>query len=260
VVPAREAKLQQAEQGLLDHARVVDQHKPGIERGLRGLITNPTGLAERLVKAPAEKVPRLVAGALTDSDPEPLLALYRAAWAVGAAAARRAAGVVAKVAPYEPPEQPPPPPVAAVQPIPEGVVPVDLAALLEQGAVTWQAIADTVGDQLADRVVDMLTLEPSVRDVAKAISDITESPAKAELIAVTETTRGMTAATYSIYRDLDVANVEFLATDDGKVCPLCIANEDQGPIPIDAEFEHGAPPVHPRCRCALLPALESLEG
>ena len=57
-----------------------------------------------------------------------------------------------------------------------------------------------------------------------------------------------------------VANVEFLATDDGKVCPLCIANEEQGPIPIDAEFEHGAPPVHPRCRCALLPALDPLEG
>jgi len=260
VVPAREAKLQQVEPALLDHARVVTQHKAAIGLGLRGLITTPTQLAEQLVKAPAGKVPRLVADALTDSDPEPLLALYRASWAVGAAAARRAAGVVAKVAPYEPPEQPPPPPVAAVQPIPEGVVPVDLMALLEQGAVTWQAIAETVGDQLADRVVDMLTLEPSVRDVAKAISDITESPAKAELIAVTETTRGMTAATYSIYRDLDVANVEFLATDDGKVCPLCIANEEQGPIPIDAEFEHGAPPVHPRCRCALLPALEPLEG
>lgn len=259
MVPAREAKLRQVEQALLDHARVVTQHKAAIGRGLRGLITTPTQLAERALKAGAGEVPRLVADALTKPDPGPLLELYRSAWAVGATAARRAVGVVAKAAPWEPPAPPPPPPVQEVQPVPEGIVPVDLAALLEQGAVTWSAIADTVGDQLADRITDMLTLEPSVRDVARAISDITESPAKAELIAVTETTRGMTAATYSIYRDLDVGRVEFLATDDGRVCPLCIANEEQGPIPIDADFEHGAPPVHPRCRCALLPALDPLE-
>lgn len=40
---------------------------------------------------------------------------------------------------------------------------------------------------------------------------------------------------------------------DGEACDICVANEEQGWIPIDDEFQSGddAPTAHPRCDCSL---------
>lgn len=199
---------------------------------------------------------------LVAPDPAPLRELYRAGWALGVRAATAAVRtVLAKAdAPPPPAEVPPPaPPPVAPMPIPEDVTPIELAALLDQAGAAFQAISQSMGSQIATVITGMMLHEESTEDIAKAISGLLARPDRAHMVAVTETTRALTTAAYWIYGAWGVEQVEFLATDDRLVCPLCIENEEQGPIPITDRFLNGAPPVHPRCRCAVLPALEPLD-
>jgi hypothetical protein len=50
---------------------------------------------------------------------------------------------------------------------------------------------------------------------------------------------------------------EWLSAGDDLVSEECQANEDQGPIPLDDDFDSGddAPPLHPNCRCAIAPVV-----
>jgi len=42
-------------------------------------------------------------------------------------------------------------------------------------------------------------------------------------------------------------------TTEGEVCPWCVENEDQGPVPMDEPFDSGhfTPPAHLNCPCYL---------
>jgi SPP1 gp7 family putative phage head morphogenesis protein len=75
-------------------------------------------------------------------------------------------------------------------------------------------------------------------------------------ITQTETTRAVTAAAQSVYRDEDVAQWLWLTAEDERVCPRCMGNELAGPVDMGMPFPDGStqPPAHPRCRCALTPA------
>jgi len=220
-----------------------------------------TSLATALVQAardghgtPHELRALVGRGLVRNAGVDALRTLYRAAWEQGAKTARDAVRAVrptvkADTSPPPPPGVPPP----AAAPVPM----VDVVAFLASADQVWDGIADHVGDQIADVVVSLLASNGnegvSVAEVESAIRDVTGAP-HADMIAQTETTRALTAAAYDQYHTLGVRRVEFLATDDPKVCPRCAANEDQGPVDIGAEFVNGAPPVHPRCRCAVEPA------
>lgn len=89
-----------------------------------------------------------------------------------------------------------------------------------------------------------------------AIRQVLTDPKHNNLIAITELTRGVSAGAIDVYRAAGVTEVRWLTAEDDRVCPLCARNEQAGPRPIGVPFPSGAsaPPQHPSCRCALIPA------
>ena len=83
-------------------------------------------------------------------------------------------------------------------------------------------------------------------------------PARAFLIAETETSRAMSAATADTYAQNDIEQWEWLAqTDedggpDDRVCEICLDRDGET---YDVGGDDLLPPQHPRCRCVMLPVV-----
>lgn len=72
---------------------------------------------------------------------------------------------------------------------------------------------------------------------------------RAELIASTETTRMFDLGNRAAYESAGIERVEFQTVRDELVCPICSPlNGERYPLK-----ESPRPPLHPRCRCAVLP-------
>jgi hypothetical protein len=93
------------------------------------------------------------------------------------------------------------------------------------------------------------------------------SDARAEMIGRTETIAAENRGNREAYEDVEeqlpgtVFGVEWLTAGDDLVSEECQENEDVGPIGLDDVFPSGddSPPLHPTCRCALLPVLEPID-
>lgn len=129
-----------------------------------------------------------------------------------------------------------------------------LRALLDQADITIKSISDTRMGDLARAVAAAIGDGSTMRELAGELADVLDDPSRADMVAVTETNRAMTAAALDQFAALDVRYVGFLSAEDVRVCPRCDENENTGPIPIWDQFPNGAPPVHPSCRCCLIPA------
>lgn len=92
----------------------------------------------------------------------------------------------------------------------------------------------------------------TVNQIARRVRDVTgKSINKAVTIARTETLAAGNAAAKERYSAAGVEMVEWIAAYDDRVCPEC--EEKHGTVyPID-----GSPdlPVHPNCRCTLVPVV-----
>lgn len=213
---------------------MTDRATPAIRSALRALV-DPAALATAVVAEPA-KVAALVKAAMDTPDPAALEKLYRDAWKAGTAAAEAVVGTSKADSATGTPSV--------------------LAELLEVAGAIWQGIAGWTSDRIATVVTEALSGdEPAdVRSITKLINEIVDDPDRAHMIAQTECTRAMTGAALATYADYGTEKIEFLSADDELVDDECAENEDQGAIPIGASFKHGLPPVHPRCRCTVIPA------
>ncbi|MGA5820821.1 hypothetical protein ACPC54_23510 [Kitasatospora sp. NPDC094028] len=94
------------------------------------------------------------------------------------------------------------------------------------------------------------------RIIGAAMRSALTDPDHAYAAAITETTRGVAAGAADTYRRSGVTLGRWQTEPDDHVCPVCDANEAAGPVAIGRPYPSGdtAPPAHPRCRCAVLPA------
>jgi SPP1 gp7 family putative phage head morphogenesis protein len=130
------------------------------------------------------------------------------------------------------------------------------------------AIADLVagftpaGQQAARRQlqvlkpVQLLRLESQLTSaVAADLDEVLTDQSHAQLIANTEVQRAVGAATQATYVAQGVAAWQSADAADAKVCPVCIANAQAGPIVIGQPFPSGElrTPFHANCRCAMFP-------
>lgn len=87
----------------------------------------------------------------------------------------------------------------------------------------------------------------SVQTMAASLTDVLNDPARASIIAVTETNRAMSQATRQVYEDNHVPEWDLLTAADP--CPECaaVSAANSHPMSDTADF----PPLHPRCRCSV---------
>lgn len=128
-----------------------------------------------------------------------------------------------------------------------------LQDLLRQEGITLRGISDTQINRIADVIASAVREGTPMKDTVARVDEIIHDAKRAALIATTEFARAEAAARRAFYRANHVAKVAWVAYPD--CCVLCRENADASPIPIRDEWPHGDPPVHPACRCGLVPAL-----
>jgi SPP1 gp7 family putative phage head morphogenesis protein len=129
--------------------------------------------------------------------------------------------------------------------------------LLEAQGATIRGIDRTGYDRLGTALADALALGLSGRRAAKLIQDSVSDPARALTIAITETNRAISRATIERYQQFGLEQMEWVTSDP---CDKCVLNEGKV-VNVGATFPSGdtQPPVHPNCRCALLPVVPDFE-
>jgi SPP1 gp7 family putative phage head morphogenesis protein len=127
--------------------------------------------------------------------------------------------------------------------------------LLDKADITVQGLNDSTIDRVGNKIAEGLSKGDSYETTAKAVREVVEDPARAELIANTEYARAMTTAAEQTYQELGVEQEEWLAESDA--CEECQANADASPTSVGDDWPNGSVPVHPRCRCAQAPVVNA---
>ena len=126
--------------------------------------------------------------------------------------------------------------------------------LLDNAGIVSKKIAANGYDKIGTALADSIAAGFSPQRTAKVINEKIGDPARALTIAVTEQNRAMSLASMENYDKYGVEKVEWSGANP---CDLCAPNEGQVVVTGQA-FNSGdtEPPVHPNCRCALLPVID----
>ena len=116
------------------------------------------------------------------------------------------------------------------------------------------AMSSQISRVLADGMVRGISPLEMANELKEEIDKMTRT--RAEMLARTEVVRAHHLANIAEYREagLDdlVVIAEFVATPDSRVCSICASLAGKRYSLDEAE---GVIPVHPRCRCAMVPYL-----
>lgn len=131
-----------------------------------------------------------------------------------------------------------------------------LALLLATIEEIARSMSGTRLNDLAWLLADGLAAGDSAADIGAALRDALSNPDRAEAAAITEVTRGSGAGALDGYQQRQVAMGQWVIDPGSKVCPLCLGNAAAGSVPIGQPYPSGdtSAPIHPHCRCAVLPA------
>ena len=101
---------------------------------------------------------------------------------------------------------------------------------------------------IRDTRMNMATIDELANIIADEFEGISET--RAFMIANTEANQAMSSAQQAFLKENGVGTKKWVGAGPN-TCAICQGNEDQGPIPIDDEFESGnvTPPGHPGCEC-----------
>ncbi|MFI1165646.1 phage portal protein [Streptomyces sp. NPDC020801] len=132
-----------------------------------------------------------------------------------------------------------------------------LQRLLNEAGITIRSVAAHRMDKLAKALSDALARGDSVDTLAQDLRDVLDDSSWADMVAVTEISRAVSAATLDIYQANGITLVSWVTAADERTCMPCSVNEDTSPIRLGAYFPGGVvtPPQHPLCRCCLIPEI-----
>lgn len=132
-------------------------------------------------------------------------------------------------------------------------------SFLEQHALDdAKSITSTLKDEAVQRIKEGVENGKPVDDIASSLREFVDNQDdwRAERIARTEVINGYAQGSLQGYKQSNVVSgKQWLTADDDLVDEECSQNAADGIISLDASFSSGddAPPVHPNCRCALIP-------
>lgn len=125
-------------------------------------------------------------------------------------------------------------------------------AALNRSSLLVKDVTETTRNRIQTSIDTSLKLGESVDDAAKRLSSIIDDPVRAELIASTESARSFKIGMEESAKAGGAVTKYWDPSSDP--CELCQANANQGPIPIDEQFENddGDDTAHPRDRCGVV--------
>jgi hypothetical protein len=124
-----------------------------------------------------------------------------------------------------------------------------------------KGINQTSRQYIADVMQEFLQQGKPLENIADALDPL-YGPVRAEMIAITETTRAFAEADMATWRSSGFVTGKSWAAVASDACDLCLENQAAGVIGIDEAFPSGDdnPPGHPRCRCYPKPHIEVPHG
>ena len=127
-----------------------------------------------------------------------------------------------------------------------------LQALLDKRQITIDGVTSTKLNRIGTVLAQALETGITPRQVSILVDQVVNDPEQALIIAQTEMSRAVSAASRELYADSGVEQVEWLVAEG---CDDCQENADASPIGIDDTFPSGdtEPPAHPNCMCSLAP-------
>jgi SPP1 gp7 family putative phage head morphogenesis protein len=130
--------------------------------------------------------------------------------------------------------------------------------LVDNPDAKW-VISDTTREMIQSMIADATDQGVSTDELASILEDsFAFSSDRAEMIARTEIAMADSAGQMQGYVESGVVEgTEWTTAEDDAVDEECTMNADAGVIPLGELYPSGdeAPPAHPNCRCALVPAL-----
>lgn len=129
------------------------------------------------------------------------------------------------------------------------------AEYLRQNSLTKLTgnFASTTVDRLRNALADAYEAGAGYEGLVQAVKDeyVGFSSVRAGMIAQTEMNAAYNVGRKSLANDLDF-NEKWWSCDGPNPCEQCLANQAQGWIPIDEDFESGddLAPSHPGCYCS----------
>lgn len=119
-------------------------------------------------------------------------------------------------------------------------------------------VTDDMANRMSRVLADGMIQGQSPHDVARSLTETVDfSRQRAEVVARTELIRAHAEGQLTALEQLGVTEVgvevEWLATDDEKTCPLC--SDLEGTVMSISEAR-GMLPRHPNCRCCWVPNIE----
>jgi len=126
--------------------------------------------------------------------------------------------------------------------------------LLSDAGITSKKIAANGYDRIGTALADSIAAGFSPARAAKVITEKIGDPARALTIAITEQNRAMSLASMENYAKYGLEKIEWSGANP---CDICAPNEGQV-VTLGEPFNSGdtEPPVHPNCRCAVLPVID----
>lgn len=149
-------------------------------------------------------------------------------------------------------------------------------------AIRTLKLADSVAKKTKEDIQRILLAwsqdEESIANLKKRLKEYFQDSARAELIARTEVSRASGEATSEIYKEVKAVGKQWITAGDERVCQFC-RPMNKRIIPINKSFwkkgqtmvgDNGGTldfsfeavkqfPLHPQCRCDLIPIFDSSE-
>lgn len=136
------------------------------------------------------------------------------------------------------------------------ILPADryaLDVLVTRDLSGLKGITDEMSKQIMSEITDGMLRGDSMDKVAKAIDDRIDSigRSRAEVLARTETMKAFNEGSLTQYDKHGITEVEWLAAPGDRTCDECMSLDGQR-FPIDSKPDC---PLHPNCRCIILPVI-----
>ena len=107
---------------------------------------------------------------------------------------------------------------------------------------------------VSDAIENKRGIPGLAREIRNEFADMTKY--RSELIAKTETRNALWQGSHERMVDMGVDGKQWYLGSGGNEgnCDECIANSEQGIIPVEDEFDTPEGDIHPGCTCAIAPA------